>query len=45
MKFTLTLLAVAITFIAQAKPPKQEFYEIRIYQLANADQEKRVDAY
>lgn len=45
MKFTLTLLAVVLTFMTQAKPPKQEFYEIRIYQLNNADQEKRLDAY
>jgi len=28
-----------------ANPPKQEYYEIRIYQLSNEDQEKRMDAY
>lgn len=45
MKFTLTLLAVIFSFLSHANPPKQEFYEIRIYQLSSADQEKRLDAY
>jgi hypothetical protein len=45
MKYTLTLLTLIIAFFAQANPPKQEFYEIRVYQLSNADQEKRLDAY
>jgi hypothetical protein len=46
MKYILTLFASAIIFsFAQANPPKQEFYEIRIYQLSNAEQENRMDAY
>ena len=45
MKYTLTLLALCALFFAKANPPEQEFYEIRIYELSNADQEKRMDAY
>jgi len=45
MKYTLALLAMISVFFAKADPPKQEYYEIRIYQLNNADQEKRMDAY
>ena len=45
MKYTLALLAMIFVFFAKANPPKQEYYEIRIYQLNNADQEKRMDAY
>ena len=45
MKYALTLLALISLFFANANPPKQEYYEIRIYQLANAGQEKRLDAY
>ena len=45
MKYTLTLIALIAVFFATANPPKQEYYEIRIYQLTNAEQEKRLDAY
>lgn len=45
MKYTLTLLALLALFFTKANPPEQEFYEIRIYELSNADQEKRMDAY
>ena len=45
MKYTLALLALIFLSFANANPPKQEYYEIRIYQLSNADQEKRMDAY
>lgn len=45
MKITLTLLALAITSFSHAHPPRQEYYEIRTYQLSNADQETRLDAY
>lgn len=46
MKYILSLLASAIIFsFAQAHPPKQEYYEIRIYELSNAGQENRMDAY
>jgi len=45
MKYALTLLTLVAALLAQAQPSKQEYYEIRIYQLSNADQEKRLDAY
>ena len=45
MKYILTLIASTLILFAQANPPKQEYYEIRIYQLANGDQEQRLDAY
>lgn len=45
MKYILTLLTIATALFAQANPPKQEYYEIRIYQFSNAQQEQRVDAY
>jgi len=45
MKYELTLIALIAALFAQANPPKQEYYEIRIYQLSNADQEKKLDAY
>jgi hypothetical protein len=46
MKYFLSfLLATFISSLALAHPPKQEFYEIRIYQLTNTEQEKRMDAY
>jgi hypothetical protein len=45
MKYALTLITLLTVLFAQANPPKQEYYEIRIYQLSNADQEKRMDAY
>ncbi|HUQ67825.1 MAG TPA: NIPSNAP family protein [Flavitalea sp.] len=45
MKYTLTLLVLVAAFFVKANPPKQEYYEIRIYQLGSADQETRMDAY
>lgn len=46
MKYVLSLIAtITILSLAQANPPRQEYYEIRIYQLNNADQEKRMDEY
>jgi hypothetical protein len=45
MKYTLTLIALIAVFFVKANPPKQEYYEIRIYQLSNQEQEKRLDAY
>ena len=45
MKYTLTLIALIAVFFVRANPPRQEFYEIRIYQLNSSEQEKRLDAY
>ena len=45
MKYALSLVALFTFLFAKSTPPKQEYYEIRIYQLANTDQEKRLDAY
>src|SRR5690242_6431630 len=46
MKYILALVASVIAFsFAHANPPKQEYYEIRIYQLSSPEQEKRLDAY
>lgn len=45
MKYMLTLTAIFSVLMAFSNPPKQEYYEIRIYQLANADQEQRLDTY
>ena len=45
MKYTLTILALFFLLVTKANPPEQEYYEIRIYELSNADQEKRMDAY
>ena len=45
MKYALTLLTLAAAIFVQANPPKQEYYEIRIYQLSNAEQESRMDTY
>ncbi|WP_333820508.1 NIPSNAP family protein [Ohtaekwangia sp.] len=41
----LTVVLLVITLSAYAAPPKREFYEIKIYEIANADQEKQVDDY
>ena len=41
----LSLAFLIITFNAFSAPPKKEFYEIRIYQVKNADQESRVEKY
>ena len=45
MKYALTLLLFATALFTQANPPKQEYYEIRIYQLSSPEQEQRMDAY
>lgn len=44
MKYVL-FFALIIFGTASANPPKQEFYEIRIYNLINEAQEKRMDTY
>lgn len=41
----LTLLLVGNVLTSFASAPKREFYEIKIYHVANADQEARVEAY
>ncbi|HEY9006333.1 MAG TPA: NIPSNAP family protein [Ohtaekwangia sp.] len=41
----LTVVLLFFTLSAYAAPPKREFYEIKIYEIANADQEKQVDDY
>ena len=43
LPFALLLSMLIIPAIMQAMPPDREFYEIRIYHLSNATQEKRVD--
>jgi hypothetical protein len=43
--FLLTLLFFAFAQYSYAKPPKREFYEIKIYTIKNADQENRVDKF
>ncbi|MBA4166577.1 MAG: NIPSNAP family protein [Chitinophagaceae bacterium] len=41
--FVLAMLMISAA--ANCMPPDRQYYEIRIYQLSNADQEKRVDKY
>lgn len=38
-------MAIAILSSSFARPPRQEFYEIRIYNLSSEAQEKRMDTY
>jgi hypothetical protein len=45
MKYSAILFAIFISMLSIANPPKQEFYEIRLYQLTSADQESRLDKY
>jgi hypothetical protein len=45
MKYLLTTLTLFSILFAVANPPKQEYYEIRIYTLSNEAQEQRLDAY
>ncbi|HEY9046912.1 MAG TPA: NIPSNAP family protein [Ohtaekwangia sp.] len=46
MKLLQAVLLVIITLSAgYAAPSKREFYEIKIYEIANADQEKLIDDY
>ncbi|MBL7698961.1 MAG: NIPSNAP family protein [Chitinophagaceae bacterium] len=45
MKYVLSVLLTLVIFSASANPPKQEFYELRIYQLSTEDQEERLNAY
>lgn len=45
MKYIVLLLSVFTFYFASANPPKQEYYEIRIYQLISEAQEKRLDTY
>jgi uncharacterized protein YfkK (UPF0435 family) len=43
--FLIIILLFATVQKSFSKPPKREFYEIKIYTIKNADQESRVDKY
>jgi NIPSNAP len=45
LKHLLATLLVLSSLQIAANPPRQEYYEIRIYHLKNADQEKTIDNY
>ena len=46
MKYIFTLLALCVIAVkANSTPPGREYYEIRIYEYADTDQEKRLDTY
>jgi hypothetical protein len=45
MKYSVTLFAIFISLFSIANPPKQEYYELRVYELKTASQEKRLDDY
>ena len=45
MKYAITLLALVAFIFASGQTRKQEYYEIRTYQLANVEQEKKMDSY
>lgn len=45
MKYISSALLALVIFSASANPPKQEFYELRVYQLTTDDQEERLNAY
>ena len=44
-KTIVSVLFLLIYVCASARPPKQEYYSIRIYQLKNSDQEARVEKF
>src|SRR5689334_12637704 len=45
LKFLSVIVFTCISSTTFSKPPGGQYYEIRIYHLNNADQEKRVDGY
>ncbi|HYG20476.1 MAG TPA: NIPSNAP family protein [Ohtaekwangia sp.] len=45
MRIFLSVLVLCVCISLQAKPPAREFYQIKIYHLTSADQEKMVDEY
>lgn len=45
MKYILLIVSIFTISFASAHPPKQEYYEIRVYNLNSEAQETRLDAY
>ncbi|MEO8583258.1 MAG: NIPSNAP family protein, partial [Flavitalea sp.] len=41
----LTMFIMAVPFTGRCLPPEKEYYEIRVYELANKDQETKLDTY
>ena len=45
MKYFLTFASLVLSMVAVSQSNQREYYELRTYKLADADQEKRIDTY